>query len=199
GEGREVPFYTAPSCRALITFGPDMSGTLTDLLARYGYLFIAVFLFIESVGVPIPGETALITAAALAGGGKLSIAGVLLAAVFGTVTGGMTGYWLGARGGQAIIGRFGRALHIDDQRLDRATRFFESHGPSALIVGRFIAVVRSYLGIFAGVAAMPQRRFAIYNAVGGLVWSLAFSAVGFLFGKNLPAVRRDLGRVSLVL
>src|SRR5439155_1486890 len=144
-------------------------------------------------------ETALITAAALAGGGKLSIVGVFLAAVFGTVTGGMTGYWLGARGGQAVIGRFGRALRIDDERLDRATRFFEKHGASALIVGRFIAVVRSYLGILAGVAAMPPRRFAVYNAVGGLIWSLAFSVVGFLFGKNLPAVRRDLGRVSLVL
>src|SRR5438105_1723589 len=109
-----------------------MSGTLTDLLARYGYLFIALFLFIESVGVPIPGETALITAAALAGGGKLSIGGVLLAAAFGTIAGGMTGYWMGARGGQAIIGRFGRALHIDDEKLDHATRFFERHGASAL-------------------------------------------------------------------
>ena len=176
-----------------------MSATLTHLVARYGYLFIALFLFIESVGVPIPGETALITAAALAGGGTLSIVGVFLAAVFGTVTGGMTGYWMGARGGQAIVARFGQAMRIDEERLDRATRFFERHGASALIVGRFIAVVRSYLGIFAGVAAMPPRRFAFYNALGGLIWSLVFSAVGYLFGKNLPAVRRDLGRVSLVL
>lgn len=191
--------YTATSTAALITFAPDMSGTLSDLLARYGYVFIALFLFIESVGVPIPGETALITAAALAGGGKLSIVGVALAAIFGTVTGGMTGYWMGARGGQAVVARFGQVLRIDEARLDRATRFFEKHGASALIVGRFIAVVRSYLGIFAGVASMPPRKFAVYNALGGLIWSLCFSAVGFVFGKNLPAMRRELGRVSLVL
>src|SRR3954462_13218535 len=98
-----------------------MSATLSELLARYGYLFIALFLFIESVGVPIPGETALITAAALAGGGKLSIIGVILAAIFGTVSGGMTGYWFGARGGQAVVARFGHALRIDEARLDRAT------------------------------------------------------------------------------
>jgi membrane protein DedA with SNARE-associated domain len=176
-----------------------MSATFTHLVARYGYLFIALILFIESAGVPIPGETALVTAAALAGGGRLSIVGVLLAAVFGTVTGGMTGYWMGVRGGQAVVARFGQAMRIDTDRLDRATRFFDRHGASALVVGRFIAIVRSFLGIFAGVAAMPPRRFALYNALGGLIWSLVFAAVGYLFGKNLPAVRRDLGRVSLVL
>jgi len=176
-----------------------MSGTLSDLVARYGYLFIALFLFIESVGIPIPGETALITAAALAGGGKLSIVGVFFAALLGTVSGGMTGYWIGARGGHAIIGRFGSVLRIDEQRLDRTRLFFERHGASALIVGRFIAVVRSFLGIFAGVAAMPPRRFAAYNAVGGLIWSLAFSTVGYVFGKNIPALMRDVGRLSLML
>jgi membrane protein DedA with SNARE-associated domain len=176
-----------------------MSGTLNDLLAQYGYLFIAIFLFVESIGIPIPGETALITAAALAGGGKLNIVGVVVAASFGTITGGMTGYWMGQRGGQAIVLRFGRVLRLDEQRLERARLFFEKHGASALIVGRFIAVVRSFLGIFAGVAAMPERRFAIYNAIGGVIWSLTFSAVGFLFGKNVPAIMRDLGRVSLVL
>ena len=176
-----------------------MSGTLNDLLARYGYLFIALFLFIESIGIPIPGETALVTAAALAGGGRLSIVGVFLAAVFGTVTGGMTGYWMGARGGHAIVLRFGRVLRMDEQRLARARVFFDRHGASALVVGRFIAVARSFLGIFAGVAAMPPRRFAAYNALGGLIWSLVFSGVGYVFGKNVPALMHDLGRVSLVL
>jgi membrane protein DedA with SNARE-associated domain len=176
-----------------------MSGTLNDLLGQYGYLFIAVFLFIESIGIPIPGESALVTAAALAGAGKLNIYGVFIAALFGTITGGMTGYWIGQRGGQAVVLRFGRVLRVNEQRLERARVFFEKHGASALIVGRFIAVVRSFLGIFAGVAAMPERRFAIYNALGGLIWSLTFTLVGFLFGKNIPAIMRDLGRVSLVL
>lgn len=176
-----------------------MSGTLSDLLARYGYLFIALFMFIESIGIPIPGESALITAAALAGAGKLSIVGVFFSALAGSVFGGMAGYWMGVRGGHAIVSRFGRLLRINDQRMARAHTFFEKHGASALIVGRYIAVVRSFLGIFAGVSAMPKRKFLLYNALGGLIWSLTFCIVGYFFGRNIPALMREIGRVSLVL
>jgi membrane protein DedA with SNARE-associated domain len=176
-----------------------MSATLAELLARYGYLFIALFMFVESIGIPIPGESALITAAAVAGIGALSIVGVFFAALFGNVLGGLAGYWMGVRGGHAIVSRFGRVLRIDDARLKQAHGFFEKHGAAALIVGRFIAVVRSFLGMIAGVSAMPARKFFLYNLVGGVVWSLTFSIVGFFFGRNLPALKRELGRVGLVM
>ena len=166
-----------------------MSGTLTELLARYGYIFIALFLFIESIGIPLPGESALITAAAIAGSGTLSVVGVFFAALFGNVTGGMAGYWIGARGGNAVIGRFGRALRIDEARLLRANAFFTKHGASALIVGRFIAVVRSFLGMLAGVAAMPRRKFMLYNALGGIAWSATFTLVGRV-GAVAPGRRK---------
>lgn len=176
-----------------------MSAQLTELLARYGYIFIALFMFIESIGIPIPGESALITAAAVAGSGTLSVAGVFVAALAGNVIGGMTGYWMGVRGGHAILSRFGRLLRIDDARLAKAHAFFEKHGAAALIVGRYIAVVRSFLGMIAGVSAMPRRKFLLYNFIGGVIWSTTFTIVGYFFGKNLPALKRELGRVGLVL
>src|SRR4051795_1739924 len=101
-----------------------MSATLNELLARYGYVAIALLLFIESVGIPVPGESALITAAALAGAGKLSIVWVFVSATVGSTLGGMTGYWMGVRGGTAVIARFGRLLHIDERRLTNANVFF---------------------------------------------------------------------------
>src|ERR1044071_6212455 len=176
-----------------------MSGTLNELLSRYGYFAIALFMFIESIGIPIPGESALITAAAVAGSGALSIFGVFFAALAGNVLGGMAGYWMGVRGGTAIVVRFGRFLRIDDARLARANQCFEKHGASALIVGRFVAIVRSFLGMIAGVSAMPRQKFLLYNAVGGVIWSLTFTLVGFFFGRNLPALKRELGRVGLVM
>ena len=176
-----------------------MSGTLSELLARYGYFAIALFMFIESIGIPIPGESALITAAAVAGSGAMSIVGVFIAALAGNVLGGMTGYWMGVRGGGAIIRTFGRVLRINDQHLERANVFFAKHGASALIVGRYVAIVRSFLGMIAGVSGMPRKKFLLYNAIGGVVWSLTFTLVGFFFGKNLPALKRELGRVGFVL
>jgi membrane protein DedA with SNARE-associated domain len=176
-----------------------MSATLAELLARYGYIFVALFMFVESIGIPIPGESALITAAAVAGSGALSIVGVFFAALLGNVLGGLAGYWMGLRGGPAIIARFGRVLRIDEARLAKANGFFEKHGASALIVGRFIAVARSFLGMIAGVSGMPRQKFLLYNLVGGIVWSLTFSIVGFFFGRNLPALKRELGRVGVVM
>ena len=176
-----------------------MSASLTELLARYGYIFIALFMFIESIGIPIPGESALITAGAIAGSGALSAVGVFFAALTGNVLGGMAGYWMGVRSGHAIIARFGRVLRINDERMAKAHVFFEKHGASALIVGRYIAVVRSFLGMLAGVSEMPRKKFLVYNLLGGIIWSLTFTVVGFFFGKNLPALKRELGRVGIVL
>src|ERR1041384_279442 len=97
-----------------------MSASLSELLARYGYFAVALFMFIESIGIPIPGESALITAAAVAGSGAMSVFGVFFAALAGNVLGGMTGYWMGVRGGQAIVTRFGRFLRINDAHIAKA-------------------------------------------------------------------------------
>jgi undecaprenyl-diphosphatase len=176
----------------------SMSDLLGDLLGQYGYSLVALFLFIETIGVPIPGETALVTAAAFAGRGTMSIVGVMIAAFVGTVGGSATGYWLGLRGGPTIIHRFGRALRLDPPKLERAHAFFLRHGAKTVALGRFVAFVRSFIGIFAGISGMPARRFHVFNAVGGLIWTITFSAAGYFFGRNLPRLIHDLGRVSLL-
>ena len=166
-----------------------------------GYAVIALFLFVESIGVPIPGESALVTAAALAGRGRMSIGWVFLAAVVGTVSGGYPGYWIGARGGQRDCRtRFDALLRIDDQRLDRARVFFERHGASALLVGRFVAVVRSYLGIFAGVAAMAPAPVRGVQRVRwcGLVAGLHTGGVR-IRGINLPRLALVILDVSALI
>src|ERR1043166_3049916 len=118
-----------------------MSEQFGDLVARYGELLVAVLLFLEAIGIPVPGETALISASALAARGAMSMIGVVVAACIGTIGGGATGYWIGLPGGTAIIHRYGRALRIGADRLAKAHAFFEKHGVKAVLVGRFIAVV----------------------------------------------------------
>jgi membrane protein DedA with SNARE-associated domain/membrane-associated phospholipid phosphatase len=176
-----------------------MSDFFIDLIDRFGYVIVAVVLFIEAIGVPIPGESAVVTAAAYAGRGSLSIVGIVISACIGTISGGMTAYWLGLRGGNAIIAHFGRVLRLDAARLEKAHAFFVKHGAKTVLLGRFVAFFRSFVGLFAGISQMPWPRFAAYNAAGGLIWVLTFSSLGYFFGVNLPRRIHDVGRVSLVL
>jgi len=176
-----------------------MSDVLSQWVAHYGFFMVALFLLIEGAGVPVPGETALVTAAALAGRGTLSIVGVIVAGCIGTIAGGHAGYWLGSRGGTAFISRYGRWILLTEARLERTHRFFDQHGAKTVLLGRFVAFLRSFVGIFAGLSNMPVQVFALYNAIGGIVWVLTFSLLGFAFGRNLPRLVHYIGRVSLLL
>jgi undecaprenyl-diphosphatase len=176
-----------------------MLDLVSQWVSHYGYILVALFLFIEAAGVPVPGETALVTAAALAGRGALSITGVCIAGLVGTVAGGHAGYWIGRRGGRALVTRHGRWVGITEARLDRTFQFFDQHGAKTVLLGRFVAVVRSFLGVLSGLSNMPMRTFAPYNLAGGMIWVAAFSSLGFVFGRNLPLLIRYIGRASLVL
>jgi membrane protein DedA with SNARE-associated domain len=176
-----------------------MLDVLSHWVAHYGFFMVALFLLIEGAGVPVPGETALVTAAALAGRGTLSIASVIIAGCIGTIAGGHAGYWLGARGGTPFITRYGRWIGLTPPRLEKTNRFFEQHGAKTVMLGRFVAFLRSFVGIFAGISHMPMRTFAAYNAAGGSLWVVTFSVLGYVFGRNLPRLVRYIGRVSLLL
>jgi len=176
-----------------------MLDVITQWVSHYGYLLVALFLFVEGIGLPVPGETALVTAAALAGRGTMSVVGVILAGCIGTITGVEVGYWIGARGGTAVVSRYGRWIRLTPERMERTHRFFMQHGAKTVLLGRFVAFVRSFVGVFAGLSAMPIRTFTAYNALGGTVWVTAFSVLGYAFGRNLPRLVRYIGRVSLLV
>jgi membrane protein DedA with SNARE-associated domain/membrane-associated phospholipid phosphatase len=176
-----------------------MLDVVSQWVAHYGYVLVAVFLLIEGAGVPIPGETALVTAAALAGRGTLSIVGVVIAGCIGTIAGGQAGYWIGLHGGVGFVTRHGKWVFLTPARLEKTHKFFAQHGVKTVLMGRFVAFVRSFVGIFAGISEMPARVFTLYNAAGGTVWVLAFSTLGYVFGRNLPRLIHYIGRVSLLL
>ena len=176
-----------------------MHGTLGHLLATYGYLFLFLVIGIESFGVPLPGETALVTAAAYAASGRLHIVGVIAAAAAGAIFGDNAGYWLGREGGVALIHRFGKRVGLDDAKLARAHAFFERYGARTVFIGRFVALLRSWAAVLAGVACMPYRTFTLYNALGGVAWATLFGTLGYVFGRNLPRLERYIGQASIAL
>ncbi|HEV7365944.1 MAG TPA: bifunctional DedA family/phosphatase PAP2 family protein [Gemmatimonadales bacterium] len=168
-------------------------------LETYGYGALFLLVGLESVGVPLPGETALLTAAAFAAQGHLSLVGVILAAAAGGIAGDAAGYWIGRKGGVPVIRRYGRFLHIDDTKLDRARAFFERHGGKTVFLGRFVSLLRMWAAVFAGVSRMPYPKFTLFNVAGGLCWATLFGSLGYLFGRSLPQLQRAVGQAGALI
>jgi membrane protein DedA with SNARE-associated domain/membrane-associated phospholipid phosphatase len=176
-----------------------MHATLSSLLASYGYVVLFLLVTLESLGIPLPGETALVTAAAFAAAGHLSISGVIMTAVVAAILGDNGGYWIGRAGGPRFVRRYGRMLHIRDTEIERAQAFFARHGAKTVFCGRFIALLRTWAAVLAGVSAMPYGVFMVYNALGSIVWAVLFGTLGYLCGQHLPTLEHYIGRASLVL
>src|SRR5712671_5296484 len=143
-----------------------MHETISHLIATYGYLFLFLLVAVESFGIPLPGETALVTAAAYAALGRLNIMFVIAAAAAGAVVGDNAGYWLGRKGGIAFVHRYGRHVGLDNAKLARVHVYFERHGAKTVFIGRFIALLRSWTAVLAGAGRMPYLRFTFFNVLG---------------------------------
>jgi membrane protein DedA with SNARE-associated domain len=172
--------------------------TLTDLLTHYGSLLVALAMITEGCGIPVPAETILVTAAALAAGGKLSIWWVAIGGAAGGIVGGTAGYAIGARGGMRLIARFGAKMHIDEEKLERARKFFARRGLAAVFLCRFIGFVRIFVPMVAGVARMPFGRFLAANVAGAIVSSACYAALGWFFGHDLPKLEHHLTETTVV-
>ena len=167
------------------------------MVTSYGYAGLFFLVGLESLGMPLPGETALVTAAAIAGLGHLSIFGVVATAVAAAIMGDNGGYWIGRSGGIALVRRYGRVIHLNESHLERARHFFERHGPKTVFIGRFIALLRTWAAVLAGTARMPYRTFMLYNALGAVCWAVVVGTLGYGFGRNLPQLERYIGQASL--
>lgn len=172
---------------------------IRHLLETYGYAAVSLLVGLESLGVPLPGEAALLTAAAFAAQGHLSIVGVILAAAAGGIAGDTAGYWIGRKGGLAAVRRYGKFLHIDDATLERAHAFFRRHGGKTVFLGRFVSLLRMWAAVLAGVSRMPYGRFALYNVAGGLCWATLFGSLGYLFGRSLPQLQKAAAQAGTMV
>jgi undecaprenyl-diphosphatase len=173
--------------------------SVTRLVESYGYAVLFLFVAVESLGIPLPGETVLVTAAALAALGHLSIWWVIAIAAAGGIVGDAAGYWIGRLGGLALLKRYGRFVHFDEHKLDRVRSFFDRHGSKAVFFGRFIALLRTWAALLAGTAEMPYRVFTLYNVAGGITWATLFGTLGYVFGRSLPLLERYIGQASLAV
>lgn len=170
---------------------------LSHLLALYGYWAVLVFVAIESMGIPFPGETMLLAASIYAGTThQLNIFLVVAAAATGAILGDNIGYFIGREGGYRLLRRYGKYIRLDERKLKLGQYLFIKHGGKVVFFGRFVSVLRAWAAFLAGVDRMEWSRFFFFNAAGGILWAAIYGFGGYLLGKN---VHRFAGPVGIVV
>lgn len=167
---------------------------LAPLVTAYGSLGVAVLVALESLGLPLPGEAALISAAIYAGTThKIDIYFLIASAAAGATAGGIAGYWIGRSAGYRLALRYGRRIGLTERRLATGQYLFERHGGKILFLGRFIAILRTLVAILAGINAMAWRRFLPATAAAAIVWAAAYGSAAFIFGKQIDRLAGPAG------
>ena len=171
----------------VVTLGFFVStDTINTWLESYGYLVVFVLVMLESIGLPVPGETALIAAALYAGTThKLEIGWIIAVAAAAAIIGDNIGYSIGRYGGAKLLLRYGHRIRLHEGRIKIGIWLFRRHGGKVVFWGRFVSILRTWAAFLAGTNHMEWRRFLFFNAAGGIVWATAFGVVYYVFGATL--------------
>lgn len=167
-------------------------------LLTYGYAGVFLVVALESLALPIPGETVLVAAAIYAGKTHHLQIGLLVAvAAIAVVVGGGAGFLLGRARGYAFVRRYQRYLHLNEPRLRLGQYLFLRYGGRLVFFGRFVALLRAFVAFLAGVNQMPMMRFFVWHAVGALAWATFFGFGGYLLGDEIERFSRTAGLLVL--
>ena len=165
---------------------------MQHLIATYGYVAVFLLMVAESACIAIPSELIMTFGGALAAGAvpgtRLNLVGVIIAGVAGNVAGSYIAWAVGRYGGQPALRRWGHRLRVRDHDLDRADHWFSRYGPTAVLIGRVLPVVRTFISLPAGIAGMSALRFGIYTTVGCIPWTAALAYVGYVVGAHWQSV-----------
>jgi membrane-associated protein len=173
--------------------------TLSDFFSTYGYWVVFFGVMLENAGIPVPGETVLLFAGFLAYHGKIELIPSMLVAIAGATLGDSMGFLVGHFGGRPFVDRFIRRFPIVRKSFDQSQTFFLKYGQWAVFTGRFITGLRMFAGILAGLFRMPYRRFLVFNFSGAVVWSVAITYVGFLFGNSWDLVEQHFLEINEIV
>lgn len=168
--------------------------SLAHLLQTYGYWAVLLLVAMESMGIPVPGETILIAAGIYAGTThKLSVVLIVVAAAAGAILGDNLGYWIGREGGFRLLRHYGRYIRLDERKIKVGQYLFLRYGGALVFFGRFVSVLRAWAAFLAGTDQMPWPRFLFYNAAGGIVWALVYGVGSYLLGNDVTGIAGSLG------
>ena len=165
---------------------------MQQFITNYGYLAIFVLMLAESACIPVPSELIMTFGGALAAGAvpgtHLNLIGVILAGTAGNVAGSYIAWAVGRYGAEPALRRWGKRIGIREHDIDRGIAWFDRHGNKAVLIGRVLPVVRTFISLPAGIAEMPALRFGIYTTIGCIPWTTALALAGYAVGKNWESI-----------
>jgi len=173
---------------------------LREFVADYGYWAVAIALFCENAGLPVPGETTLLFASFLAySEHRLHLGWIIVVGTCAATLGDNIGYILGHYGGRPMLDRYERVFRISPAALKRGEDMFARYGAEAIFFARFIFGLRVLAGPLAGVLRMHWRKFAFFNFLGAALWVTVIAGAGYLFGRHWHALLRVMQRFNVAV
>ena len=170
------------------------------LIGQYGYGAIFVIVMLESAGIPMPGETILVSAAIYAGTRHaLDIRWVIAAAAGGAILGDNIGFWVGREFGEPLLKKWGHLIGLDTRKRMLGRYLFARYGGLIVFFGRFIALLRAFAALLAGANGLSPLRFFVFNAAGAIAWATMFGLGGYLLGEGIRRIAGPIGWATLVL
>jgi membrane protein DedA with SNARE-associated domain len=170
------------------------------LLVQFGPWAVFTLVALESAGIPLPGETILVTAAVLAGRThEGSIVEIIACAAAGAIIGDNIGFWVGREFGLGLLIRHGGRIGLDEDKLKLGQYLFLRFGGAIVFFGRFVAVLRAFAAVLAGVNNLAPWRFFLYNAAGGIVWATIFGLGGYVLGAEFHKIAGPVAMAGLAV
>ncbi len=173
---------------------------LQPIILEYGLIAVFTIVMLESAGLPLPGETALVLASVYAGmTGHFDIPVVIAVAATAAIIGDNIGFVVGRQYGLPLVKRYGSMVGLDEKRLRFGQHMFAKHGAKIIFFGRFVAILRIFAALLAGVNRYSWKSFLFYNAAGGIVWATVFGLGGYVFGDAMQRVAGPVGAIGLAV
>ena len=204
GRRHDKKVHRADACEIIGILEAPLSDILSpariqELIQAYGLWVLFAVVMFESMGAPMPGESALVTAALYAGSThQIGILPVIIVAATAAVAGDNIGYIIGRSIGLRLIVRYGRYIHLNEARLRVGQYLFLRHGGKIVFFGRFVAILRAFAALLAGVNCMRWPHFLIMNGLGGICWAGLFGGGAYLFGETTTQVVRPISLLLLI-
>jgi membrane-associated protein len=164
----------------------------------YGVVALIVFAETGALVFFLPGDSLLVTAGLYAAQGSVNVWILNAVLVPAAILGGVSSYWIGRKTGPALFNK-PKSRFFDPKHVIAAKEFYEKHGGKAIVIARFMPIVRTFVPIVAGIGGMEPRRYHVYNAVGAILWVTSLTVVGYVLGAQVPEIGKHIEKVIIVV